>query len=170
MRTCNTFYRSLWMIVFLLVSLTATNLSATAISGAAPNFTLKSNSGKNIKLSELRGQVVLINFWASWCGPCRQEMPELNKLYSKYKKLGFTILGVNVEEDNTDALKIIKNDKISFPILFDSENKVSRLYNVTGMPTTVLIARDGTMRYLHRAYKPGDINKYKKWVKELIRE
>ncbi len=170
MQTCNTFYKLLWMAVFLLISLTATNLSATAISGEAPNFTLKSNSGKNIKLSELRGQVVLINFWASWCGPCRQEMPELNKLYSKYKKLGFTILGVNVEEDNTDALKIIKNDKISFPILFDSENKVSRLYNVTGMPTTVLVARDGTMRYLHRAYKPGDINKYKKWVKELIRE
>ncbi len=158
------------MTALLLVSLTTTNLSATAISGEAPNFTLKSNSGKNIKLSELRGQVVLINFWASWCGPCRQEMPELNKLYSKYKKLGFTILGVNVEEDNTDALKIIRDDKISFPILFDSENKVSRLYNVTGMPTTVLVARDGTMRYLHRAYKPGDINKYKKWVKELIRE
>ncbi len=170
MQTRNTFYKSLWMTALLLVSLTTTNLSATAISGEAPNFTLKSNSGKNIKLSELRGQVVLINFWASWCGPCRQEMPELNKLYSKYKKLGFTILGVNVEEDNTDALKIIRDDKISFPILFDSENKVSRLYNVTGMPTTVLVARDGTMRYLHRAYKPGDINKYKKWVKELIRE
>jgi len=170
MQTHNTLYKSLWMAIFLLLSLTATNLSATVISGEAPNFTLKSNSGKNIKLSELRGQVVLINFWASWCGPCRQEMPELNKLYSKYKKLGFTILGVNVEEDITDALKIIKDDKISFPILWDLENNVSRLYNVTGMPTTVLVARDGTMRYLHRAYKPGDIDKYKKWVKELIRE
>lgn len=170
MQTCSTLYKSLWMTVFLLVFFTATNLSATVISGKAPNFTLKSNSGKNIKLSELRGQVVLINFWASWCGPCRQEMPELNKLYSKYKKLGFTVLGVNVEEDNTDALTILKDDKINFPILWDSENKVSKLYNVTGMPTTVLVARDGTMRYLHRAYKPGDINQYKKWVKQLIRE
>jgi peroxiredoxin len=152
------------------MSTSSTGLFAKSISGEAPNFTLKSNSGKNIKLSELRGQVVLINFWASWCGPCRQEMPELDKLYSKYKKLGFTILGVNVEEDNTEALHIIKEDKISFPILFDSENKVSKLYDVTAMPTSIVVGRNGSMRYLHRAYKPGDIDKYKAWVKELIRE
>ena len=170
MQTKNTLHKLLLTTIFLLVSLANANLSANTISGEAPNFTLKSNSGKNIKLSELRGQVVLINFWASWCGPCRQEMPELNKLYSKYKKLGFTILGVNVEEDNTEALKIIKDDKISFPILFDTENKVSRLYDVTGMPTSIVVGRNGNMRYLHRAYKPGDISKYKKWVKELIRE
>lgn len=166
----NIITKQLWIILFLLGALSSTNLSAKAISGEAPNFTLKSNSGKNIKLSELRGQVVLLNFWASWCGPCRQEMPELDKLYSKYNKLGFTILGVNVEEDATDALKIIKDDKIRFPILFDSENSVSKLYNVVAMPTTVVVGRDGNMRYLHRAYKPGDINIYKKWVKELIRE
>ena len=170
MQTKNTLHKLFLITIFLLASLANTNLSANTISGEAPNFTLKSNSGKNIKLSELRGQVVLINFWASWCGPCRQEMPELKKLYSKYKKLGFTILGVNVEEDNTEALKIIKDDKISFPVLFDTENKVSRLYDVTGMPTTVLVDRNGNMRYLHRAYKPGDIDKYKKWVKQLIRE
>ena len=110
MQNKNTLHKLFLITIFFLASLTNTNLSANAISGEAPNFTLKSNSGKNIKLSELRGQVVLINFWASWCGPCRQEMPELNKLYSKYKKLGFTILGVNVEENNTEALKIIKHD------------------------------------------------------------
>ena len=170
MQTNNTLHKLLLTSFLLLASLANTNLSANAISGEAPNFTLKSNSGKNIKLSELRGQVVLINYWASWCGPCRQEMPELNKLYSKYKKLGFTILGVNVEENNTEALKIIKHDKISFPILFDSENKVSKLYDVIGMPTTIVVGRNGNMRYLHRAYKPGDISKYKKWIKELIRE
>lgn len=166
----NMLLKYLWILFFVFATSVCTNLSANVISGEAPNFTLKSNNGKNIKLSELRGQVVLINFWASWCGPCRQEMPELNKLYSKYKKLGFTILGINVEEDSKEALKIIENDKISFPILFDSENKVSKLYDVIGMPTTLLVDRNGNMRYLHRAYKPGDINKYKKWVKELIRE
>jgi len=170
MQTSNTFSRLLLIILFLLGAISSTNLAAKEISGDAPNFTLKSNNGKNIKLSELRGQVVLLNFWASWCGPCRQEMPELNKLYSKYQKLGFTILGVNVEEDATAALKIVEDDKIGFPILFDSENKVSKLYEIVAMPTTVLVARDGSMRYIHRAYKPGDIEKYKTWVKELIRE
>lgn len=170
MRTKNILFRSLWIILFLFGSVASTNLFAKAISGAAPNFTLKSNNGKNIKLSELRGQVVLINFWASWCGPCRQEMPELDKLYSKYKKLGFVILGINVEENTAEALKIIADDKISFTILFDTENKVSQLYDVRAMPTSVLVSRNGNMRYLHSGYKPGDISKYKKWVKELIRE
>jgi peroxiredoxin len=170
MQTNNTFMRLLWIIVFMGGVIASTGLSAGVISGNAPDFTLKSSNGENIKLSELRGQVVLINFWASWCGPCRQEMPELNKLYEKYKKLGFIILGVNVEEDETAALRIIEEDKIGFPVLFDSENKVSKLYNVDAMPTTVLVARNGSMRYLHRAYKPGDIDEYIMWVKKLIRE
>jgi peroxiredoxin len=170
MNFSNTFLKTLSVYFFILSVAISTSVSASNISGEAPNFTLKSNLDKNIKLSELRGQVVLINFWASWCGPCRQEMPELNKLYSKYKKLGFTILGVNVEEDNKEALHIVKNDKISFPILFDTENKVSELYKVSGMPTTIIVDRSGNMRFLHRAYKPGDIDKYKKWVKKLIRE
>lgn len=136
----------------------------------APNFTLKSNSGKNIKLSELRGQVVLLNFWASWCGPCRTEMPLLVKIHDKYKGMGFTILGVNVEEDTAPAKSIITKTKISFPVLFDVTNSVSKLYNVSAMPSTVLIDRDGNMRYLHEGYKSGDEEKYREWIKKLIQE
>jgi len=143
---------------------------AGEVSGPAPDFTLRSNSGKNLKLSEFRGQVVLLNFWASWCGPCRQEMPALDKLQKRYGKLGFTVLGVNVEEDSTQAKRMLKEIRVSFPILFDTQNKVSQLYNVSAMPTTVIIDRDGNMRYLHKGYKPGEESVYKKWVKKLIRE
>ena len=136
----------------------------------APNFTLKSYSGKNIKLSELRGQVVLLNFWASWCGPCRTEMPLLVKMHEKYKGTGFTVLGVNVEEDTAPAISIINKTKITFPVLFDKTNSVSKLYNVSAMPSTVMIDRDGNMRYLHEGYKPGDEEKYKEWVKKLLQE
>lgn len=136
----------------------------------APNFTLKSNSGSNIKLSELRGQVVLLNFWASWCGPCRTEMPLLVKIHEKYKGMGFTVLGVNVEEDSAPAKSIINKTKISFPVLFDQKNAVSKLYNVSAMPSTVMIDRDGNMRYLHEGYKAGDEEKYKEWIKKLIQE
>lgn len=155
------------MFSLLLVS----NLSmADAIKGKAPNFTLKSVDGSNQKLSEFRGQVVLLNFWASWCGPCRQEMPLLNDLHKKYKKLGFTVMGVNVEEDSRKARKIVKEVGIKFPVLFDTENTVSSLYEVSAMPSTVIIDRSGNMRYLHKGYKPGDMSAYKKWVKKLIRE
>ncbi len=145
-------------------------LHAASVQGKAPNFTLKSNSGKNVKLSELRGQVVLLNFWASWCGPCRQEMPLLEKMQRRYSSLGFTVLGVNVEEDPRKAKTLLKDISVSFPILFDTRNTVSKQYKVSAMPSTVMIDRNGNMRYLHKGYKPGDEAQYKKWVKQLIRE
>ena len=144
--------------------------NAANIQGKAPNFTLKSNTGKNVKLSELRGQVILLNFWASWCGPCRQEMPLLEKLHKRYSALGFTVLGVNVEEDPRKAKTLLKDISVSFPILFDTSNKVSKQYKVSAMPSTVMIDRNGNMRYLHKGYKPGDEAQYKKWVKKLVRE
>ena len=146
------------------------SVQASDISGPAPNFTLKSSSGKNIKLSELRGQVVLLNFWASWCGPCRQEMPLLDDLHKRYSKLGFTVLGVNVEEDSSKAKNMLRSIPVTFPILFDTNNTVSKAYNVSAMPSTVMIDRDGNMRYLHKGYKPGDEKTYAKWAKKLIRE
>ena len=153
-----------------LLALTTSLVSAETMKGPAPNFTLKSKSGKNIKLSELRGEVVMLNFWASWCAPCRQEMPYLEAIYQKYKPLGFTLLGVNVEEDSSKAITLLKNIQVSFPILFDNENKVSALYDVAAMPSTVLIDRDGNMRFLHKGYKPGYEEEYRNQVRQLVRE
>ncbi|MDH3388767.1 MAG: TlpA family protein disulfide reductase [Gammaproteobacteria bacterium] len=144
--------------------------SAASVKGPAPNFTLKSLSGENLKLSEMTGNVVLINFWASWCGPCREEMPLLNALHKKYEPLGFTVIGVNVEEDVNNARGFLKSFPVNFPVLLDNTNKVSKQYNVIAMPTTVVVDRDGNMRYLHKGYKPGDEDKYTKMVKKLVRE
>jgi thiol-disulfide isomerase/thioredoxin len=154
-----------------LVSLMCVSLAgAAAVKGPAPNFTLKSMDGKNLKLSEMTGNVVLINFWASWCGPCREEMPLLNALHKKYAPLGFTVLGVNVEEQLDGARGFLSNVPVDFPILLDNENKVSKQYKVVAMPTTVVVDRDGNMRYLHEGYKPGDEKKYRQMVKKLVRE
>ena len=143
---------------------------AASISGPAPNFTLKSLDGKNVKLSELAGNVVLINFWASWCGPCLQEMPLLNAIHKKYEPLGFTVLGVNVEENSGNAKAFLADRGVDFPVLLDTKNKVSKLYDVIAMPTTVVVDRDGNMRFLHKGYKAGDENEYRKMVKKLVRE
>ncbi len=139
-------------------------------TGPAPDFTLKSESGSNLRLSEFRGEVVMINFWASWCAPCRQEMPLLDELYTQYQPMGFTILGVNVEEDSTQAKQMLKNIPVNFPVLFDNASDVSKLYNVVAMPSTVLVDRDGNIRYLHQGYKPGYEESYQQQVRELIRE
>ena len=154
-----------------LISLVCASLAgAASVKGPAPNFTLKSMGGNNLKLSEMTGNVVLINFWASWCGPCREEMPLLNALHKKYQPLGFTVLGVNVEEQVDSARGFLSNFPVDFPILLDNTNKVSKQYNVIAMPTTVVVDRDGNMRFLHEGYKPGDEKKYRQMVKKLVRE
>ncbi|MCP4433861.1 MAG: TlpA family protein disulfide reductase [Gammaproteobacteria bacterium] len=159
-------------IVLLLASCLVFSVSAwsASTSNPAPNFTLKSLSGKNLKLSELAGNVVLINFWASWCGPCLKEMPLLNEIHNKYEPLGFTVLGVNVEQNSDSAKDFLAGNGVDFPILLDNQNRVSKLYDVVAMPTTVLVDRDGNMRFLHKGYKPGDEAQYRKMVKKLVRE
>jgi peroxiredoxin len=159
------------MTVLLLVGmLMASPVMAKDMIGPAPDFTLKSRSGENLKLSEFRGDVVLINFWASWCGPCRQEMPLLDQLYQRYNPIGFTILGINVEENSDQARRLLKEVPVSFPILFDTQNTVSKLYNLVGMPSTMIVDRDGNIRYQHFAYLPGYEKKYEEQIKELLRE
>ena len=139
-------------------------------SSPAPAFKLPGRGGKTIDLSQFKGQVVMINFWASWCGPCRQEMPILEKLHAKYKPMGFTMIGINVEPDSTLAAGWLKSTPVTFPILFDTRSEVSKLYSVAGMPSTVIIDRKGNLRWLHRGYKPGDENEYMNEIRALVME
>jgi peroxiredoxin len=143
---------------------------AEAINVPAPDFTLESRSGENLRLEDHRGEVVMLNFWASWCGPCRQEMPLMDELYSQYKDLGFTILAVNVDENREEAHRFLDKVPVNYPILYDPESSVSELYEVQAMPTTVMIDRNGTARYLHYGYQPGYEDEYEQQIRELVRE
>lgn len=136
----------------------------------APDFTLKSTTGDNVRLAEQRGTVVMLNFWASWCAPCRKEMPLLDDLFQRYQDAGFVLYGVNVESDTAAADKLLEDIPVSFPVLYDPTSKVSKLYDVDAMPTTILIDRDGKIRYVNRGYRSGDEEKYRTQIKELIRE
>jgi peroxiredoxin len=135
---------------------------------AAPAFTLQSTSGQQVSLAQFKGDVVMINFWASWCGPCRQEMPLLDSIYRKYKDMGFELIGVNVEPDSKAANAWLKATPVTYPILYDPQSQVSQLYQVQAMPTTVIIDRTGTVRYLHRGYVAGDENAYLNSIRSLI--
>ena len=149
----------------------ATSLASSGLTGqAAPDFALKSSSGENLRLSEYRGDVVMVNFWATWCGPCRQEMPLLDELYSRYERVGFSLLGVNIDDDSRKAMNMVSELGVSFPVLFDARKEVSKLYEVDAMPVTVLIDREGTIRYVHHGYKPGYEDKYLDQIRSLLRE
>jgi peroxiredoxin len=158
------------MLAALIIAVALTPALAGDALRAAPDFNLPARAGEAVSLSGLKGQVVLINFWASWCGPCRKEMPVLDQLYQRYKPLGFTLLGVNVEEDSAAAETWLKETPVSFPILFDRRNAVSKLYEVTAMPSTVLVDRRGQVRYLHFGYNPGTENDYQDQIRNLVRE
>ena len=136
----------------------------------APDFTLKSVEGRNLRLAEQRGQVVLVNFWASWCGPCRQEMPHLNRLYDKYKSSGFTLLAVNIDDDARHGAATAVKWGLKFPVLLDADKTVTRRYDLGAMPSTVLIDRDGRVRYLHRGYREGVEEAYERQIRELVKE
>jgi peroxiredoxin len=144
--------------------------AAIAPNAPAPDFTLKSLDGPNLRLAEQRGRVVLVNFWATWCGPCKQEMPHLNRLYDKYRTSGFVLLGVNVDEDARQAAGTAAKLGVRFPVLFDAEKAVSKLYDLQSMPATVLIDRDGRVRYLHRGYRDGLEASYEQQIRELVKE
>lgn len=143
---------------------------ASSAHAATPAFTLPARDGGNLSLGDLKGQVVMINFWATWCGPCRQEMPLLEQLQTKYEPLGFTIVGINVEPDSAAAQEWLAKVPVSFPILFDRKNEVAESFGVEGMPSSVFVDRAGKVRYVHRGYRPGDEAKYADMVRSLVKE
>ncbi|MFZ2989562.1 TlpA disulfide reductase family protein [Ideonella sp.] len=146
-------------------------LAAAPATGApAPNFVLRTLDGQNLRLSEQRGQVVMLNFWATWCGPCREEMPQLNRLHDKYKGAGFALLGINVDEDPRQAAALAAKLGVKFPVLLDSDKQISKTYDLSAMPSTVLIDRDGKVRHVHRGYRDGVADLYDQQIRQMLKE
>jgi peroxiredoxin len=114
----------------------------------APDFTLMNPEGQKITLSSLRGRPVVINLWASWCGPCRAETPALEKIYKEYQKDGLEVLGVNAanQDNRSNALAFIQDIGITYPILLDVDGSISQLYQVNALPTTFFVKPDGVIQ------------------------
>lgn len=113
----------------------------------APDFSLKSLSGENVSLASLRGKAVLVNIWASWCPPCRAEMPAMERAYLAYKNKGFVVLAVNsTVQDSTDNARAFASERnLSFPILLDESGLVTRLYRIQSLPSSFFIRPDGVI-------------------------
>jgi peroxiredoxin len=109
----------------------------------APSFTLKDLNGEEVKLEDHRGKIVFLNFWATWCPPCRDEMPSMEKLYTEFKDRDFTMLAVDLREGTKKVRAFKERFKLNFPILLDYDGRVGLRYGVRSIPTTYLIDREG---------------------------
>ena len=154
----------------LAVSLAGIALTAQALGpgSKAPAIALKDFAGKDFAWSSLSGKVVLVDFWASWCAPCKQELPVLEALYKKYKGRGFEIIGVNQDEDRGNAEKFLRRSPLSFVVLHDAQRAVAAAYAPQKMPSSYLIDRRGLVRYVHAGFKASDAEQLEKEIRGLL--
>jgi peroxiredoxin len=136
----------------------------------APDFVLKANDGANLRLSEFRGQVVLVNFWARWAGDTHREMRALDRINATYQRAGLVVLGVSIDEDLRRAQEFADSMKVSYPIMFDAGSDIGRDYQLAKMPVTILVDRSGVVRFSHIGFKRGDDRMYLEQIRELLRE
>lgn len=141
-----------------------------AIGSSAPDFALRSTSGPNIRLSEQRGDVVVLSFWSSRCNTCRAQLAELDRLNATYRPAGFVVLGVNVDDNVGAAREFAASQKPAFPMLLDPTKSVARAFRVDSLPMLVAIDRFGTVRYINRNDKPTAVADYVPALRTLIDE
>ncbi len=127
---------------------TAGRIPAPRQDFAAPDFTLQTLTGESVRLSDLRGQAVLVNLWATWCPPCRAEMPVIQKMYEEYKGQGFTVLAVDMtfQDDAAAVQPFVQQHRLTFPVLLDPSGVTARQYELRSLPTSFFIDRQGIIR------------------------
>lgn len=121
--------------------------SKPEVGDEAPNFTLTDISGKEVSLNELKGKAVMLNFWGTWCEPCRTEMPALQKAFDKYQKQGFVVIGINIAETDIAAADFARRYGLKFPIWMDRDREVVQLYHIGPIPSTLFINPEGVITY-----------------------
>ncbi|MEW6427073.1 MAG: TlpA disulfide reductase family protein [Thermodesulfobacteriota bacterium] len=134
----------------------------------APAFSLADLDGRKQGLDDFSGKTVLLNFWATWCGPCRAEMPALNRLAEKYRDRGLVVVGVSVDQGPDVVIAFLKKLQVSFPVLMDSDMAVTEQYKVYAFPTTFLIDAKGTVRDFYLGEKDWEGEEFRKELEAIL--
>jgi thiol-disulfide isomerase/thioredoxin len=136
---------------------------------AAPEIRLNDLAGKPVSLSGLRGKVVIVDFWASWCGPCKQSMPVLERLSKSYRERGLVVLGVNIDDDVKTAAKFLAEVPVSFVVVNDRDKRVAKAYAPPTMPSSYIIDREGRVRRVHAGFKASDAKVLEAELQQLLK-
>jgi cytochrome c biogenesis protein CcmG, thiol:disulfide interchange protein DsbE len=163
--------RGLLAVLVLTLGIASVSVARAVREGSvAPEIALKDLSGKLVKVADLKGKVVLVDFWASWCGPCREELPVLEGLYKKYRERGLVIVGVGLDRDSEKLTKFLRAVPLSFPVVHDPAGSVADKYAPPKMPSSYLIDKRGLIRHLHAGYKASDKAQLEKELSALLAE
>lgn len=159
--------------IFIVVTLALAEAAAGAIaaeSAAAPDFVLKSVEGPNYRLSEQRGEIVMLAFTASWCGDCRPFLEQVAELAARYGEAGVVPFAVSLDKDRRGAATVADRANVDFPVLHDPRGEVAKSYDVRELPHLVLVDRSGNVRHVFSGYRRGDEDTYLARLRELLRE
>jgi peroxiredoxin len=156
--------------VLSLVALTLAAVPAAALerNARAPEIGLPDGSGRPVRMASLRGKVVLVDFWASWCAPCRQELPVLERLYKRYRDQGLVIVGVNVDRERSNMDAFVRRFHLTFPVVHDAAHRVADRYGPRTMPSSYLVDRGGVVRYVHQGFRASDAEVIEAKVRDLL--
>jgi cytochrome c biogenesis protein CcmG, thiol:disulfide interchange protein DsbE len=150
-----------------LLSLASAPALATESGQIAPAFSLPGAKG-TVQLSAYKGKTVYLDFWASWCGPCKQSFPWMNDMQKRYGAKGFQVVGVNLDQKNEDAKAFLQANPALFDVAFDPEGKTPKAYGVKGMPTSMLISPDGKVLIVHQGFKDENREELEAQIKQAI--
>lgn len=157
------------LVAALVAALAAPSAFALGEGDRAPAFAAPSLSGKgNLQLSQYRGKVVYLDFWASWCAPCLTAIPEIEKLRSEFSPDDFQVLAVNLDQKKKKAMRFLSKTPISYPSCSDPKGRLPNQYGLETMPTAYLIDREGVIRYVHEGFKRGDGKKIREEIRALV--
>lgn len=145
----------------------ASGAGAQEVGGSAPAFELPTDD-KPVRLADLKGQVVYVDFWASWCVPCKLSFPFMNEMHAKYRSSGLTIVAISLDRKREDADRFLRSTPAKFLIAYDPENKVAQSYQPKGMPTSYLIGTDGKVRAVHVGFRQDDREKIEKEIRAAL--
>ena len=160
-----------FLLLFVLLTI-PTFIYSQEIGKDIPLFSGKTANGESVSISDYKGKVTVVDFWASWCRPCKEEFPFLIELNNNYSEKGFAFLAVNLDEEIANMNNFLKkySKDINFKIITDPDSKIANQFNIEAIPSTFVLDKKGVLRYMHVGFSPGDKEKFKTEIETLLSE